>query len=428
VVAEYDASSWVEQTSIASGNNILGDVMTTSSVNISTSGTNYSTASISPILPWATIDSLSATGVCGGQSIPVIFNANSYTINFPYTLSYSINGTPQSLKIINSVPYSLPTIGPGVYKLTGFTYTNGGVKNGVVDPVTVTDYNIPTTANAGKDTSLCLTGLTLYGNKPWPYNGKWSIVSGSGGTFYPTTSDTAYNCRFNGTPGSIYTLRWKISNGLSCSSIDDVVISFNAVVNEPTLSLSTSPVCQGTNGNVYTMILDPKATSYTWSYGSGGTGATIVGAGNSVTVNYSTTATSGVLSVTANNLCGTSIPRTMSIIVKNLPVVTVQPLNNVAFCSPGNTSFSVTAMGTGLTYLWQVSTDGGSTWSPASSGVYTNNTTPILTLTGATSSMNNYLYRCVVGGTCAPSATSAAATLTIYKTPVTGPMFRKPNM
>jgi len=176
------------------------------------------------------------------------------------------------------------------------------------------------------------------------------------------------------------------------------------------------------------MIADPKATSYTWSYGTGGTGATIVGSGNSVTVNYSSSATSGVLSVQANDLCGSSVPRNMSIIVINLPVVTFPPVNNVAFCSPGNTSFSVTATGTGLTYLWQVSTDGGSTWNPASGGVYTNNTTPVLSLTGATSSMNNYLYRCIVGGTCAPAATSAAATLTIYKTPVTGPMYRKPNM
>jgi hypothetical protein len=68
--------------------------------------------------------------------------------------------------------------------------------------------------------------------------------------------------------------------------------------------------------------------TYNWSYS--GSGATINGTGNSITVDYDTDATSGILSVTATNSCGTStMSRDISIIVK--PDATLSPteLNSI---------------------------------------------------------------------------------------------------
>lgn len=78
-----------------------------------------------------------------------------------------------------------------------------------------------------------------------------------------------------------------------------------------------------------------------------------------------------------------------------------------AFTSPSdqiinvgaNATYSVTATGSaGLSnFIWQVSTDGGTSWSNVvDGGVYSGATTNTLTLTGVPYSMNNYKYRLMI--------------------------------
>ncbi len=87
--------------------------------------------------------------------------------------------------------------------------------------------------------------------------------------------------------------------------------------------------------------------------------------------------------------------------------ITTQPVN-VTMAAGGSATFKVVASGTNLTYQWQVSTNGGSSWSnsPAEG-----NKTSILTVP-ATLSRNGYRYRCVVKSGSA-TVTSDAATLTV---------------
>jgi hypothetical protein len=97
-----------------------------------------------------------------------------------------------------------------------------------------------------------------------------------------------------------------------------------------------------------------------------------------------------------------------------LPAVsfTNQP-QDATVATNGNTSFSVSATGSGtLTYQWQV--DNGSGFSNVSDGViYGNTTTATLNITGASLEMNGFLYRCVVTG--CSSTNSNSATLTVNK-------------
>ncbi|MEO8404809.1 MAG: hypothetical protein ABI480_09445 [Chitinophagaceae bacterium] len=97
---------------------------------------------------------------------------------------------------------------------------------------------------------------------------------------------------------------------------------------------------------------------------------------------------------------------------------TGQPANS-SICETNNTSFSVTATGTGtLTYQWQVSTDGGSTFANViSSPVYTGVSTATLQITGAVFSMNNYRYKCIVTDN-SGSTPSTAGILTVNPAPV----------
>jgi len=122
--------------------------------------------------------------------------------------------------------------------------------------------------------------------------------------------------------------------------------------------------------------------------------------------------------VTGAAPCGFVNSGSASLTVNTAPAITAQPIANRTICAGQNTTYSVSANGTALTYQWQVSTDGGATFSNiANGGVYSNATTATLTITGATVAMNGYLYHVVIGGTCAPSATTTNSSLTVY-TPI----------
>ena len=97
------------------------------------------------------------------------------------------------------------------------------------------------------------------------------------------------------------------------------------------------------------------------------------------------------------------------------PSITTQPVTT-NICVGNNTSFSIVAAGSGLTYKWQVST-GGSFSDLTNTAPYSNVTTSIMNITGASIGMNNYQYRCVVTGTCALSTTSSSVALTVNALP-----------
>ena len=103
------------------------------------------------------------------------------------------------------------------------------------------------------------------------------------------------------------------------------------------------------------------------------------------------------------------------------PASITTPPSNVSICAGSNTSFTVTATGTPtLTYQWQVSTVGaGGPWTNlTNTAPYSNVTTATLNITGATVSLNNYQYRVIVTGHCAPlTATSNPAILTVNAAP-----------
>lgn len=100
------------------------------------------------------------------------------------------------------------------------------------------------------------------------------------------------------------------------------------------------------------------------------------------------------------------------------PAISTNPVS-ISRCLGTTATFSVAATvasgNSALTYQWQVSVDGGVTYSNVSSG----GTSATLTLTNITQSMSGNRYRCVVTNVpCATTATSTAATLTVIPLPV----------
>ncbi|MDY7395980.1 hypothetical protein UMM65_12045 [Aureibaculum sp. 2210JD6-5] len=104
------------------------------------------------------------------------------------------------------------------------------------------------------------------------------------------------------------------------------------------------------------------------------------------------------------------------------PVITNQPADD-PICFGENASFSVTATGLNLTYQWQVSTNGGSTFTNLSNGVvYSNVNGPILNLTTPPQTYHNYQYRVIITDSAfsCGTVTSDEVLLTIQAQPDAG--------
>lgn len=252
---------------------------------------------------------------------------------------------------------------------------------GFVDPVTLTATGLPAGTNVvftpnpvipGNNTTVTLNNVNLLPN----------------GT---------YNITVTGTSGALQATRQ---------------LTYNVQVGTgPAVTTHPQPqqACAGTNA-VFTVVA-PAGISYQWQESTnGGTSfADIVGA---------TTATLTLPPVTTlqNNYqyrvivrgqCNTTTSNAALLTVTTPPFVSTQP-QNTSRCVNSNAIFTVVGGGSNLTYQWQVSTNGGTSFTDIPLA-----TTSTLTVSTLTTAMNNNQYRVIISGSCTPAATSNAATLTV---------------
>ncbi|MDR7372886.1 gliding motility-associated C-terminal domain-containing protein [Flavobacterium aquidurense] len=171
-------------------------------------------------VPNAGLDQI-GTETCGLTTVTLAGNTPTVGTTGKWTVVSGVGGS-----------FALDTNSATIFTgRAGTTYTlRWTISNGscvVSDDVIIKFNQNPTTANAGADqtgAATCgLTTVTLAGNTPTVGTGKWTIISGVGGSF---ASDTNRTTTFSGIAGMTYTLRWTISNG-SCVVSDDVIIKFN---------------------------------------------------------------------------------------------------------------------------------------------------------------------------------------------------------
>ncbi len=95
------------------------------------------------------------------------------------------------------------------------------------------------------------------------------------------------------------------------------------------------------------------------------------------------------------------------------PTVNTSP-SNATIANNGNTSFTATFLNSPTSYIWEVSSDGGTNYTIITNGgVYSTATTASLNITGAPYYMNGFKYRVSGSNGCGTSVASTAATLTI---------------
>uniref|UniRef100_UPI00404B6294 T9SS sorting signal type C domain-containing protein n=1 Tax=Flavobacterium sp. TaxID=239 RepID=UPI00404B6294 len=190
------------------------------------------------------------------------------------------------------------------------------------------------------------------------------------------------------------------SSGSYGLEINGTIASACTPAANPTGTIAVTPSC-GSTSLAYSL---PSATTY-WQ-----TSATGVSTANPTTSPLVVTTNGTYYVRTFDGTCWSTGTVSQAVTIINAVAITTQPTNQST--TVGNTAtFNVTASNA-VSYQWQVSTNGGGTWS--TTGTNTNSyTTPSTTLV-----MNGYQYRVIITGT-APCAnvTSSVATLSV----TTGP-------
>ena len=260
-------------------------------------------------------------GNCSAQDdVAITFNQN------PSTANAGVDQTSSATcgLIIVSLSANAPSSGTGSWSIvsgTGGSFSNmasenstfsGNAGSAYVLRWTITngsctlsdDVNIafnsgPTSVNAGPDQSgspTCGLTVTLAANVPSNGTGAWTVVTGTGGSFSDAANPGAI---FSGTAGTIYTLRWTVTN--ACSSLsDDVDITFATA---PTTANAGPDLTGATTCGINSVNLSgnlPTTGTGSWSIVSGA-GGTVTTAGSPTSTFTGSAGTTFMLRWTISN-------------------------------------------------------------------------------------------------------------------------------
>lgn len=377
--------------------------------------------------------------VCGGSNTSFSIVAPAPGTGLTYQWQISTNGGATFSNITNSGVYSNATT--TTLNLTGVTAVLNNnqyrciVSSAACPPSVTSAAGILTVNTAPAFTQQPASTAVCTGNSVSftaaatgaAIGYQWQVSTDGGATFNNIGGATLATYTFTALlPQNGYQYRCVVTG--TCTPAATSNAATLSVVT--TLVINTQPVnaiiCEGSN-TAFAVSVSGTVT-YQWQESTNG-GTTYTDIANAGIYSGATTATLALTNVpaTANNnlyrciisgTCPSINSAAVSLTINKAPFITAQPAAGSSICDTQNTSFSVTATGTAIGYQWQLSTDGGATYNNITNGgVYSNATTPTLNITGASTTMNSYKYRCVISGTCLPAATSNASTLTVY-TPV----------
>jgi hypothetical protein len=283
---------------------------------------SFTTGAALPVYPGGGSQSLSICENAPAKSVDALLST-TYTISGA-TLYYTVTSAP-SHGALSGLP-SQVTSTTNTYNPTGTTYTPTGgyagsdsfiiqVSDGThtaTTTVTVTVNPLPAVPPISGMSSVCPNASVQLSDGT--LGGTWSVSDATIASIDANGKLTGVN------PGTVNVTYTVTSSTCSATATSTVIV--NVPPAQPgAFTASQSTVTYGQTGVVYTVPNDPAVT-YIWSYS--GNGATINGTGNSVTLDYSSTATGGILSVTAQGTCGASAARQITITL-TAPAITFTP-------------------------------------------------------------------------------------------------------
>ena len=287
---------------------------------------SFKTPAALPVYPGGSAQALTVCENAPATSIDALLST-TYPVTGT-TLTYTITSAPAHGALSANFP-ATATSAAGAFGPTGTTYMPAGGYSGTdqfsiqvsdgtnsaTTTITVTVNPLPAVQPISVPSSVCPgASITL---SDATTGGTWSVSDGNIASINPSSG--ALTGIMAGTTGVLYT----VTSG-TCSAGVTGSVTVNAPPAQPgAFTASQSTVTYGQTGVVYTVPNDPTVTQYIWSYS--GTGVTINGTGNSVTLDFGPSATSGTLSVVAQGSCATNSTAQQVAISVVAPTITFTP-------------------------------------------------------------------------------------------------------
>jgi hypothetical protein len=405
--------------SLAAGSYVI---TVTGSASGATNQTANLTYTVAPgTAPAVTAQPVNQT-ICTGTGTSFSITAATAT-NFQWQLSTDggitynpvTNGGVYSTATTATLTITGATAGMNTYRyrcnastICGTTTSNAGILT-VNDAPVITGQPLSATLCTGATHTLCVTAtgtnLTYQWESSPACSGPWTNVAGGTNACLSITvvSPTAFQCKVSNACATNITS--------ACATL--TIITSVSVTSQP----ASQTVCEGSTAS-FTVAGSGAGIIYQWQLSTDG-GTSWAGITGANTASYSIASATAAMNnnryrcLLSNATCTTpGVSNAATLTVNTLPAVSAQPQNAIT-CTGSSHTFSVSGTGTGITYQWQISTDGAITYTNI-----TGATSSLYTVSSVTTAMNGNRYRCVVIGTCTPAVNSAAAVLTVIA-PVT---------
>lgn len=295
------------------------------------------------------------TGVAASEpfSVPASTNATTYTWSWTGSSGVTISNN-------------------GSRNIT-LDYTATAIQGGVIGTLTVTPSDVcgntstsssvaveyqgaspVTPASISGDGKMCpgdvktfsIAAVSRATSYNWTVPANTTISSGAGTNIITVTVAAGY------TGGEITV---SAENVCGVSPVRTKAVTSNLVASPGTITGLSTGMC-GESGVSYSIAAVTGATAYTWSV----TGGTIVSGQNTtaITVNWSLAGTSGSISVTSGNACGTSSARTLTVTKTPARPNVITGVTTPA-CTSSVANASVATVTGATSYTWAI-TSGGS--------------------------------------------------------------------
>ncbi len=260
------------------------------------------------------------TNVCEGTnsvsySIATIANANSYVWNVTGGSSI-VTGAGTTAITVN---YPLGAVADGIVSV----YATNTCGNGTSNTINITIDSLPEAADQ-------IAGLAMITSCPSTTGVQYSIPLVNNATTYNWTVPTGVTITSGAgtnqiivdyTPAAVSgNITVTPSNPCGDGASSTLPITVNTLPDMAGIVSGSDSltICPASNGIIFSLASVFNADYYVWTLPSG---ASIVSGDstNSITVNFADTATSGIITVTPENACGTGAPATFNVYIDPIP-------------------------------------------------------------------------------------------------------------
>jgi hypothetical protein len=212
-------------------------------------------------------------------------------------------------------------------------------------PLTVAVYNTSPQISAITGSSVvCAGSSSVYTINPVP-----------GATSYLWTTPTGWTSTTNGTTLNVNTGTGSgnitVSVGDLCGQTGTQTLQVTTTTNVPSQPggiTGNLNVCAGST-QTFSIASVTGANNYTWTLPNGWTGSSATN-----TVNVTAGSSSGAVSVTANNVCGSSVAQTIPVNITAIPAQPASITGNTSICPNSVQQYSIMPVAGATGYTWQM--------------------------------------------------------------------------